>query len=141
MTCNSGVKYPAFGAMAVDCTFRSPSFQHVLQVVQSLGKHEFTLAADYAHTAALAKLHSSSVPFSSFCFLVSSFQATSASSPSRLRGVSALVAPSLQGGILTLPTPLQPAALAARSAMPCLPASHTPNRKNSASSAKTPRSS
>src|SRR5882724_10971018 len=98
MTCNSGVKYPAFGAMAVDCTFRSPSFQHVLQVVQSLGKHEFTLAADYAHTAALAKLHSSSVlfssfcflvssfplpspPYSSFCFLVSGFQATSASSP------------------------------------------------------------
>lgn len=29
----------------------------VLQVVQSLGKHEFTLADVYAHAAALAKLH------------------------------------------------------------------------------------
>src|SRR5882762_1053794 len=111
MTCNSGVKYPAFGAMAVDCTFRSPSFQHVLQVVQSLGKHEFTLAADYAHTAALAKLHSSSVPFSSFWFLV--FRRPRPPHLPRLRGVSALVAPSLQGGILTLLTPLQPAAIAA----------------------------
>jgi hypothetical protein len=46
----------------------------VLQVVQSLGKLEFTLTDVYAHAAALAKLHPSSIPTSSFCFLVSSFQ-------------------------------------------------------------------
>jgi hypothetical protein len=36
-------------------------------------KLEFTLADVHAHAAALAKLHPSSIPFSSFCFLVSSF--------------------------------------------------------------------
>src|SRR4029077_5503457 len=50
----------------------------VLQVVQSLGKLEFTLADVYAHAAALAKLHPSSIPFSSFCFLVSSFSVNAA---------------------------------------------------------------
>ena len=48
----------------------------MLQVVQSLGKLEFTLADVYAHANALAKLHPSSIPFSSFCFLVSSFSVT-----------------------------------------------------------------
>jgi hypothetical protein len=38
----------------------------VLQVVQSLGKIEFTLADVYAHAAALAKLHPCPFPFQIF---------------------------------------------------------------------------
>jgi hypothetical protein len=49
----------------------------VLQVVQSLGKLEFTLADVYAHATALAKLHPG--PFS---FLVSSLSALTSATKS-----------------------------------------------------------